>query len=129
MMGYQLHTPAVLTPGKYFLHPLKVGCVGLKTSLYVPKLPARLSLAPVGNRRTIHVSPARSPVTVSTALPRLAIVIQNTVNTLVHSHAKTELCGEDTSDLGLIRLESRQRVFQNLIIRQLGKAFPTFYEI
>jgi len=86
-MGNQLHTPADLTPGKYFMHSLKLGCVGLKTGLDVPKFPVRLSLAPVGNRKTIHVSPARSPVTVSTELPRLATVIQIKFNTLVHSHA------------------------------------------
>ena len=86
-MGYQLPTPADLTLGKYFLHSLKVGCVVLKTCLDVPKFPARLSLAPVGNRKMIHVSPARSPVTVSTELSRLAIVIQIKFNTLVNSHA------------------------------------------
>jgi hypothetical protein len=98
-MGNQLHTPADLAPGICFLHPLKVGCVGLKTTLYVPKLPARLSLAPVGNRKTIHVTPARSPVTVPNELSRLAIVIQIKVNNLIHNHAKTESCGEDTGEL------------------------------
>jgi hypothetical protein len=128
-MGNQLYTPADLTPGIYFLQPLKVGCVGFKTGLDVPEPPAGLYLAPVGNRKMIPVSPARSPVTVSTALPRLAIVIKINVHTLVHNPAKTESCGEDTGELGLIRLKSRQRVLQKLIIRLLVKAFPTFCEI
>ena len=55
---------------------------GLKTTLYIPKPPARLPLAPVGKRKTIHVSPARSPFTVPTALSRLAIVIQIRVNNI-----------------------------------------------
>ena len=49
---------------------------GSQTGLDVRELPARLCMTPVGNRKTIHVSPARSPVTVSTALPRLAIFVQ-----------------------------------------------------
>jgi len=55
----------------------------------------------------------------------MAIVIQIKVNTLAHNLAKTESYGEETSELELIRLKSRQRVFQTLIILQLGKAFPT----
>jgi hypothetical protein len=127
--GKQLHAPTDLTPGVYFLHPWKVGCMGLKTSLDVWEFPALVSMTPVGNQKAIHISPARSPVTVSTALPRLAIFIQIKANNLVQNHAEAESCGEDTSELWLIRLKSRQRFFQKLIFRQLGKAFSTFYEI
>ena len=62
-----------------------------------------LSLAPAGNRKTIPQFPARSLGTVPTALHRFTIVTVIKVNTFVHNHVRTEMFGEDTSELRLIR--------------------------